>query len=730
MIRKRSLVAQPLYLMLLAASLYIVALLVNVSYLTTQPWMGVEFDWGTPGVGTVVRLADSAPSDDASLIGRQLSGLQCDGRPVAFSDVTFVQDPEETPDFASYRRFFEHQDELAECLNGKQVQLLLTSGEGLPVVVAPARPLLSLPAGYWITQTLGLGTLVFAIGVWSHRPGQRANQLILVWGIALAFIVHSMSIYGFRELAVPAQTFQLAHAINRIALYTMSFTVLLLILVHPQPLVRPSRQRLVIGIGGLLLGNELLQLFDWPPHSFYVPLLLVYLYVIFALWRQWRSSRLVGRERAAILWFFLSIVIANGGAIVFYALPAVLGHPPLTALWVGQGFFFIMFLGFSLSVIRFRLFDIERWWLNTWLWLSAALLVVALDSLLVIWLHLQPHSALSISILLVAWLYLPLRQWVWDKVLHHGRVNLEHHLPRILAHQVAAPDAQAIVANWPQLLSQIYNSAEIRQVPGDVDNVALLKQGGELAIPSLASGTHLVLAGKHGGSRLFGRQDLRLARDLLNLSKSVLQARTEQDRGIEAERQRIMRDLHDDVGAQLLAVVHTPDLAQSQSLAKQALGSLRDIVYAICPTPATRPLPLSNVLASLRQEIAARLAPLGIALDWQVPATLDATLSPRQGINLGSILRELTSNALKHAEPTYLQVCVSDSDGILQLSIRHDGVSGHEAPEHWCHGAGLSSIRVRAREIHAECCWTLRPGQPLSLECDLSMPISESRAGP
>ncbi|TAJ80989.1 MAG: hypothetical protein EPO42_03395, partial [Gallionellaceae bacterium] len=86
-----------------------------------------------------------------------------------------------------------------------------------------------------------------------------------------------------------------------------------------------------------------------------------------------------------------------------------------------------------------------------------------------------------------------------------------------------------------------------------------------------------------------------------------------------AERERIYRDLHDDVGAKLLGLAisaQRSNQTQDADLARSALQDLRDVVSRSAHS-ASR---LDNLLANMRAETAQRVQAAGVALDWLIPA--------------------------------------------------------------------------------------------------------------
>ena len=80
----------------------------------------------------------------------------------------------------------------------------------------------------------------------------------------------------------------------------------------------------------------------------------------------------------------------------------------------------------------------------------------------------------------------------------------------------------------------------------------------------------------------------------------------------ERERKRIAADLHDDLGAKLLTIVHTSDSERISTLAREALEEMRLSVRGL----TGKPVRLVDALGDWRAEVVSRLAQAGIEADW------------------------------------------------------------------------------------------------------------------
>ncbi|KAF1686323.1 ATP-binding protein [Pseudoxanthomonas broegbernensis] len=177
-----------------------------------------------------------------------------------------------------------------------------------------------------------------------------------------------------------------------------------------------------------------------------------------------------------------------------------------------------------------------------------------------------------------------------------------------------------------------------------------------------------------------------------------LQRQLDIARAVEAERRRIHDDLHDDVGSQLLTLLHRVPPAEQQRV-REILQDLRAILARERGVEGT----LLEVLAQLREEAEQRLQTRGIDLDWQQADELpDPALDPAQAMHLFRIGRESITNALRHAHPHALRVVVDVAGDQLVFEVTDDG---RFDPARIGHGRGTRSMQARASQLHGDISW-------------------------
>lgn len=200
------------------------------------------------------------------------------------------------------------------------------------------------------------------------------------------------------------------------------------------------------------------------------------------------------------------------------------------------------------------------------------------------------------------------------------------------------------------------------------------------------------------GVRLL-RQRAHLQRELAILEQRHVSEAESRRQAIASERNRLLADLHDDIGAKLLTLIHSLDRPEQADLARAVMQDLRDIVSR----SQLEPLSLLEALAQMREETEERLAVIGSTLEWQQSAELpDPLLDEAQALHLFRIGREAVTNALRHGHATHLRIRIAASAGVLLFDLTDDGPGLiAENPS----GRGTRGMRRRAEELQGSISW-------------------------
>ncbi|HEY7775328.1 MAG TPA: hypothetical protein VIC02_02210, partial [Kineobactrum sp.] len=267
----------------------------------------------------------------------------------------------------------------------------------------------------------------------------------------------------------------------------------------------------------------------------------------------------------------------------------------------------------------------------------------------------------------------------------------------LLESLISVSDDEALNRNWHQLLSRLFKPLEIQASAATLSAPLIVEEGLVLQIPNLAGEGSIALSYRSGGRHLFSPNDCTLVASLLHMVGPAADARA----ATRQERERIMRDLHDDVGARLLTLSHRLESARNIELMSEAIQALRETIYRL-----NRPegCELGEALAEWRRELYERLEAPGVTLQWQVDPLLESLpLSAAARVNLGRVLRESVSNSLRHSSPSRIAVaCQSNAQG-WQIVITHNGAAGD--PNHWQPGTGMLTMRRRMSDLNGSIHW-------------------------
>lgn len=203
--------------------------------------------------------------------------------------------------------------------------------------------------------------------------------------------------------------------------------------------------------------------------------------------------------------------------------------------------------------------------------------------------------------------------------------------------------------------------------------------------------------------RLNAELELRLlAREQELALRYTEMAKLERENATAQERDRILRDMHDGLGLQLISSLRLVEKGalsrdQTAALLVEALDEMRIAIDSAKPAGQE----LLVMLGNLRYRIEPRLASVGITLHWDIAETPGIEqLAAHHVTGATRIVQEAFTNAIKHSRATEMRLSVGKSRArAIQISIADNGC-GFDAgavPS----GEGLKNMRKRAAKIGA-----------------------------
>jgi signal transduction histidine kinase len=199
----------------------------------------------------------------------------------------------------------------------------------------------------------------------------------------------------------------------------------------------------------------------------------------------------------------------------------------------------------------------------------------------------------------------------------------------------------------------------------------------------------------------------------------------ERKQAVDAERARIARDLHDDLGSSLTQVallselVNTniatrPDRASKHAseiftTAQEMTRSLDEIVWAVDPTHDT--IERFSIFLGTFMQNYARVAGLHARFDF--PESLPARPLPANARHhLYLAIKEVLHNVVKHAEATEVHVALKVEPKWLTLIISDNGKGFDPAKQVFAPGAdGLRNLQSRLQQVGGTCTRESAPGK-------------------
>ncbi len=701
----------PRHILLAALLLVLLACAAAVGYVLHQPSVGMQFVPYVPdGQQTPrqLRIVESPPGGPPA--GALALRLQGRGDALDLLPSDLIEEPDFFDTYEEMAAFFARQSRLSTMLAAPSLTLTWQATPNAPtqtsaLSIAPRRDASSLPFVFWFQLFAGSASLLIGAWVYALRRVDWGPRMLALCGLAFPVSTISAAVYSTRELALDGTVFRWLSTVNHTGAVMFGCALVAIFLTHPRLLVRPRWLLVLPVVFGLW---QLGDTFRWWPNQdwgFRIPVLIEMLLAIALAVVQWRRTRDQPAERAALRWLTLSALVGCGLFVLMIVAVSVFGLFPPLAQGYAFGFFLIMFFGLALGVGRYRLFDLDQWAYRVLMWALGVATVVIVDATLVLWLRWNATLSLGTTLLICGALYLPARQWLWGRLVERGNASVEQMMPELV--RIAfSESAQTREQLWAAALQRLFNPLQSMTQPDtQARGPAIADDGLALHLPACGGVAPRVLRFRDHGKRLFSGRDAEFAASLCHLMDQAAEGRDAHERGIREERLRVARDMHDDIGAKLLTLLHIDDPQRQKPLLREAMTQLRSIVRGL----AGQAQQFDDFMADLRHVSMERAEAAGVTLQWDAQFTGTPDMSARQQYQLRAALNEALSNALRHAHARNIQVIWQQQDGELSVTLADDGqgmpLTG-DAPG----GLGLESIRTRMKEIGGAAGWA-RPEQ-------------------
>ena len=204
---------------------------------------------------------------------------------------------------------------------------------------------------------------------------------------------------------------------------------------------------------------------------------------------------------------------------------------------------------------------------------------------------------------------------------------------------------------------------------------------------------------------------------LIGISREMLAyQRGAADAAVFEERRRLARELHDGLAQELsflrtegarLSGTSDRGVLRMATAAERALGEARMAISAL-----TRPLdePLDVTLQRAAEIVAVRM---DARVELTCSGSPDVPTADRQ--SLERIVREATSNAVRHGQASVVRIEIDATDG-LRVRITDDGRGFDTSADPRRDAFGLVSMRERAEAMGGDLRITSKPGEGTTVE--------------
>lgn len=237
------------------------------------------------------------------------------------------------------------------------------------------------------------------------------------------------------------------------------------------------------------------------------------------------------------------------------------------------------------------------------------------------------------------------------------------------------------------------------------------------------------------------KRKLRHINEIAEEKIKLQQAQLEKKDAIIEERNRIITDLHDDIGATISSMHIYGDLAGSvwdtnpksskemvskiTQQAKDLMARMGDIIWSMKPSGEEK----YSFTARLKNYSSELLAPRNIISEFYMDDTLSQQIShPEVRKNILLIAKEAMNNIAKYSEASKATISLAIQAENILLSITDNGKGFETSPlpaplEKTNIGNGIHNIQQRCKQLNGTCKINASHGQGVRIECTFPIAI-------
>lgn len=682
-------------------------LVIILYYAYLPPFLGVSFEPSNDGESIIVKkVAPDGPAAGRLNPGDQLAFIQHveSGEKIKLLPADINLEPDSVTTYTAYNAFFQRQAILYTFMQQEVLSVILVDGTERKIKPLKHRPISELPWLFWYQLLCGVLTFVAGVSVWASKRNDKVVFYYWLTGVGLLLASSSAAVYSTRELALDADIFKSLSLINQLGSYLFCGPFIAVLWNYPKPVGKPYLGELMVLAFLVFWLMNYLQVSDSLDVGMRVPMIGgLGVLIVLAIW-QWFISPDDPLSRAVVKWFLMAWMVSTVIYIGLVTLPLILGGESIIDQSLAWFILLLVYLGVTAGILKYQLFNIDRWILNFWLWILGGLLVLVIDALLVYGFGLEKLLGLSMALAVAGWLYFPVRQWLWQRFVDRvAQTDYRTLYEQATAKLLATENIGDMDESWKQQLQRVFKPLKAEEVSLSVDQVTVMAQGLKLAVPSLTGDRAWLLTAANNGHHLFNTSDSRFANSLWQLYLKAYKFEQAIDQGAMQERKRIARDLHDNIGAKLLSLVYRSEGRETQNLARESLQQLREVIHGL-ETPGES---LDDLTYLWFGEANMRCDESDLILDWcENLADSKHLLTSRQVLNLKAVFSELLSNVIRHAKAQRLEIIIAIETNENKKSLCLSFIdNGQGFTQKMTAGRGMHNIKQRISELDGSMDW-------------------------
>ncbi len=672
--------------------------------LSDTPYIGMVVEGDAENNQFVVRsIAQGQPADRA--------GIKAGDRFVAIETVDGLkrynfQGPEAYSGrqrLHSYQMFndmLNSKSRLWEYTNQLEYVLIRDDGERVRVKAESSR---ALSSSYLLTLLIAvllvqsIVTLLISAGIFAFAKPSIGVRVLFVGGMGLVINTMANSFVVTREFVLDPNLYHWIHFPSQVGTIAFTYSLLCLVWYVPKPINRFPFWQCMLVFGLFVFTSRVFQFFEFPVNAYEFPNLILLPFGIIISLVQWQQSRKDPIRRATAQWMFLSIYGSVLIVVVLYNVPLFLMQTPLINPLIASFIIMLMFVGVALGTLKYKLFEVHKYWWKAVTWILGGTLVVLMDILLVAQFKFEQNQALPLALLLAGWVYFPVRQFLFEHFVTSRESKVDNHVGQLIDEFGPAKTAPVFEAKFVEFLKSVFKSDEVTQVNGKPSEGSFITENGlGINVPNLSQTGSLTLYGKSGGTQLFSLNDAATADSFVKLIRNLKDIRFQEQEILTQEKGRIVRDLHDDVGGRLLSLIYKAPDSKMEDEARATLTALKESMIVIEDSEA---VDLELAWEQMVSESSGRL----LEVDRSLRSTHNLkekklTVSTRQYVNLKRIVQELMNNVIKHGEPGECKISLNAKTD-WQIEINCENKAKPKGADDLLNGRGIGNIRKRLEEI-------------------------------